>query len=359
MSIVDAHTASGGDGVTTDSTVVPMQRQLIVDPPHDEVVLVRIDELQSADSPRVLGENIEHVRALAEIDEFKLPPVLVQRNTLRVIDGMHRIHAAELRGCRTIAVQFYDGSESDSFVAAVTRNTTHGLPLSLADRTAATARIMASHPHWSDRKIAEVTGLSPTTVKAVRECSTDQAAHSNTRVGRDGRTRPINAGVGRILASELIRENPDASLRQIAEAAGVSPSTVLDVRERLRADRDPLPPKVRRGPVSRAATTRDRQPARSHAEATDVDWEVSLRQLRDDPSIRFTDSGRTLLRLLDTRLLRPAERQRLATSIPPYCAVTVVVLAKLVRDAWHDLAMKLEQHYLPVDRPGDADSDGR
>lgn len=40
-------------------------------------------------------------------------------------------------------------------------NTHHGLPLTRADRKAAAQRILDIHPHWSDRAIAKVTGLSP------------------------------------------------------------------------------------------------------------------------------------------------------------------------------------------------------
>jgi hypothetical protein len=43
----------------------------------------------------------------------------------------------------------------------------HGLPLTLADRLAAAARIVTACPYWSDRAVAAVAGLSPKTVTAV------------------------------------------------------------------------------------------------------------------------------------------------------------------------------------------------
>jgi hypothetical protein len=36
----------------------------------------------------------------------KLPPILVHRATNRIIDGMHRLEAAKLRGDETISVRF-------------------------------------------------------------------------------------------------------------------------------------------------------------------------------------------------------------------------------------------------------------
>ena len=81
-----------------------------------------------------------------------------------------------------------DGSEADAFVRAVQANIKHGLPLSLRDRKAAAARIVYSHPWWSNRAIASVTGLSPKTVAGIRR-STGESAPGDVRVGRDGRAR--------------------------------------------------------------------------------------------------------------------------------------------------------------------------
>ncbi|MFC7729983.1 hypothetical protein [Actinomadura keratinilytica] len=69
-----------------------------------------------------------------------LPPILVHRRTMRVVDGMHRLRAARLQGRCEIGVRFVDGPDADVFVAAVRANIGHGLPLSLADREAAAAR---------------------------------------------------------------------------------------------------------------------------------------------------------------------------------------------------------------------------
>lgn len=298
-----------------------------------------IDALLPADSPRLDGEDEDHVRALAEVDEELLPPVLVHRATMRVIDGMHRLRAMRLRGKDTVRVCF-DGSAEDPFVQAVRRNIEHGLPLSLSDRTAAAARILGSHPEWSDRKIASAAGLSASTVRAIRARSTDESAQSNTRLGRDGRERPVGRSAeGRVLASQLLRENPDMPLRQVAAAAGISPSTALDVRDRVRDGRDPIPAKIRKGGPRERKEPEPQVPAPRSGQ----NWETELNQLRVDPSLRFTDTGRALLRLLDARLLSTDERAVLATGIPSHCATTVASLARTIGAAWHQLAITLEQ----------------
>jgi hypothetical protein len=109
---------------------------------------------------------------------------------------------------------FYDGSDEDAFILSGQSNVEHGLPLSPADRTTAAERI-----------IARVTGLSPKTVAAVRKRSTAEIPHLRARVGRDGRTRPVDAADGRRLVGDLLTENPDASIRQIALRAGISQGT--------------------------------------------------------------------------------------------------------------------------------------
>src|SRR5687768_3713348 len=110
---------------------------------------VALSTLLPADSPRVEGEDADHVRALAEL-ECPLPPVIVHRPTMRVIDGMHRVHAATLRGESQIRVVFFDGSPEEAFVRAVQSNSAHGLPLSQADKSAAARRILESFPQWSN-----------------------------------------------------------------------------------------------------------------------------------------------------------------------------------------------------------------
>src|SRR5947208_3251503 len=79
---------------------------------------LRIAELTGAFSPRITGENTEHASRLAELDK-PLPPIVVHRSTMRVVDGMHRVRAAVLRGDEFIDAVFFDGSADDAFVLAV------------------------------------------------------------------------------------------------------------------------------------------------------------------------------------------------------------------------------------------------
>ncbi|GAB3882596.1 hypothetical protein GCM10029964_040590 [Kibdelosporangium lantanae] len=108
-------------------------------------VLVPIRSLLLADSPRVAGQDENHVRALARF-EGRLPPIVVHRPTMRVVDGAHRLRAALHRGEDEIEVNFVDGPDHDLFVLAVELNAGQGLPLSRRDRMTAATRIVRTHP---------------------------------------------------------------------------------------------------------------------------------------------------------------------------------------------------------------------
>lgn len=318
-----------------------------------QTVTLPIMSLLLDDSPRQGGESDEHARVLAESEE-QLPPILVHGQSMRVIDGMHRIRAAIMRGKEKIEAKIYHGTDDDAFVLAVRMNIAHGLPLTRADRSAAAIRIIGSHPHWSNRMIATATGLSAGTVGKVRRRSTVQDAQSTTRIGKDGRVRPIHSTAGRLKVGELLVEKPTASIREIAKEAGVSPSTVHDVRQRLRAGQDPAlecqpvqgslvtppPPEVCPSP----GMSGDPGSVRSDpVSAVSVDVDIILAKLKEDPSLRFSDAGRSLLRLLHRYRVDMAGSDKIAEMVPDHCADLVVKLTRGYARAWTSVAAQLKR----------------
>ncbi|GAB1509350.1 ParB/RepB/Spo0J family partition protein [Actinophytocola sp. KF-1] len=274
------------------------------------VTMVAVSEVRGGHSPRQSGENLEHVRTLADTDG-ELPPIIVRRDDMRVVDGMHRLRAARMRGDERIAVRFFDGGDDEAFVLAVRTNVTHGLPLSLADRKAAATRIMASHAHWSDRMIAKVAGLSAATVARIRRERPEPAP--DVRLGHDGKLRPVNSLERRRVARAILLTEPDLSLREVARRAGISPETARSVRRRL-AEAGPPP-----SPDPATLVTR----------------------LRSDPTLRFSETGRTLLRLLDARSVPPEKWAEIAANVPPHWRDTVARMAVECADTWRTFAETL------------------
>lgn len=318
---------------------------------------VPIDAVAPGENPRLNGVDPEHVHVLAKL-ESDLPPILVERATMRIIDGRHRLRAAIARGQQTIEVEFFDGPEQAAFVRAVEANIAHGLPLSLADRRAAAEQMIRLYPGWSDRRVAESAGLSDKTVAAIRRSSTPDGPQLSARVGRDGRTRPLNGTVGRWIASELIDERPHATLREIAKEAGISLATVRDVRERMRRGEDPIP--MRRSSMERhngggpqqnagssglsgsSATGAATRQLPDRQQETSLDCGPLLEGLKRDPALRHSEAGRALLRWLDFRTVKLKELQDATARIPPHAAIIVAKVARRCSAAWEDLATKFE-----------------
>jgi ParB-like chromosome segregation protein Spo0J len=291
-------------------------------------------------SPRMSGDDRAHISRLAEVDADLLPPILVQRASMRVIDGIHRVRAALLAGRDTIAVTFFDGDDDEAFVRAVQENTAHGLPLRLDERRAAAHRIIRTHPQFSDRAIGRVSGLSDKTVAAIRR-SVAESPQPLARLGSDGRVRPSDTTLGRRRAFDAMASRPGASLRDIAREAGISVGTAHDVRKRMLRGEDPVnlqdsrrPPAGDRGPAS----------ARKTYQPGDIRRGNLLRSLMRDPKLRHSEDGRMLLRWLQAHVDGIEDWCQFTDIIPAYRAASVAQLAEQCAAAWGEFAQVLSQH---------------
>ncbi|MFH8712626.1 ParB/RepB/Spo0J family partition protein [Streptomyces zaomyceticus] len=337
---------SSGADIDDHATVARRVARSIGEIRRSPVARVPVTALLLAGSPRVCGEDPGHVRLLGE-QENTLPPIVVHRATMRVVDGAHRVRAALLRGLSHIGAQFFDGEENEVFVLSVALNAGHGLPLSRTDRTSAARYILTSHPFWSDRSVATVAGVSAATVARLRKGVA--GATTGTRIGHDGRARPVNSTEGRARASELLRRDPTASLRQVARTAGISPATAADVRDRLLRGADPLPDRLRRAVESAERRTAHRSTEGTGAAVGDVlpSAEVLTQMaesLRRDPSLRLTESGREILRLLGVCTAAVRERRRNGTSaVPPHCLDPLAKLMRGYSEIWQSFAAEFEQ----------------
>lgn len=322
-----------------DLTVVQEWLSLIQTIP---VEIVAIKSIRSGPNLRADGgRSAEHVKLLSE-SGVHLPPIIVHRPTMRLIDGAHRLQVALSRAQDVIPARFFDGSEADAFVLAVRANVTHGLPLSLGDRKAAALRLILDHPHWSDRMIAGATGISHTTVGAQRRRVIGQNGQLHSRIGKDGKVRPATADQGRRIAAEVIRDRPEASLREISRIAGISTGTVRDVRARLSRGANPVP-----GLPDPAAS--DDRPQRCAAPPAEPEHgtappaqQAILRSLQNDPTLRFTDRGRTVLRLVSGIVHGSSGAEQALLDAPTHCHGHLAKLARANARFWSELADKLE-----------------
>jgi transposase len=317
---------------------------------------------------RGTGTDKAHVQMLAEVASFsELPPILIQRNSLRVIDGTHRLEAAKARGEKFIRARVINCTDNDAYILAVKANTLHGLPLSRADRVSSARRILDWHPDWSDRAIGMATGLSAKTVAGIRRETADQVQQFTKRLGRDGKRRPVTALEGRKRAAEYITAKPDASLREVARETDVSLGTVQDVRARMRSGLDPVSPgggdrrlAAAKGPVVRAVP--DRQPTAGSAEpqagrptllpsrigpqhgrraVQQPTWPQIAPKLAGDPSLRYTEGGRAFMRWMTAHMTNPVQWREFVDSIPAHWIDDISSVAEQASEEWRDFAEHL------------------
>jgi hypothetical protein len=75
---------------------------------------------------------------------------------------------------------------------------------------------------------------------------------------------------------------------------------------------------------------------------TEVDLDAALDTLRRDPTLRYSDSGRALLRWLDSRMVTMGQWRETMAGIPPHCQAKVAEIARACARAWVALADEVE-----------------
>jgi hypothetical protein len=150
----------------------------------EKVVSVPLESIRMGLSPRTLDEP--HVERLAATLDM-LPPVVVHRDTMLLVDGLHRYTATRRAGRDCIDAVMFDGSEREARIEAVRANTVHGLPMSTSDRKQAAVDIFRDSPDLSNGYVAKICGLDPKTVGPLRP--TREFPELEKRLGRDGKTR--------------------------------------------------------------------------------------------------------------------------------------------------------------------------
>jgi hypothetical protein len=164
----------------------------------------------------------------------------------------------------------------------------------------------------------------------------------HTRVGIDGKARPLNSAAGRLRAAQVLAERPHASLREVARLAGISPATVSDVKRRLAVGEPPVgalpaPPEVGaphapHAPHVAEETTQPR--SRRRAVPVTHDPGNALEKLLRDPSLRQKEIGRELLRLLHHNAIVMKGWPELVAAVPHHCTRTTADLARQYAESW-------------------------
>lgn len=269
------------------------------------------------------------------------------------------MHAESERDEECIEAEISVGKRGENIALAIGPKYDRGKPLAASRRMAAAVRIIAAYPALSDRRIGGMVGLSDKTVAAIRRRSTDTAPLPN-RVGSDGRARPVDPAERRLIARRLMEQNPHASLREIAEGAGVAVATARDVRQRMLKGQDVLPPRLRRlrgsgtvnadtsrapdedreeGRRTRRVAVNEGEPTQEHLPDAAI---PALDTLRNDPSLRMSLLGRSLLRLLVAHPDNHDDWERMVRAVPSHHLAGIARIARLQAEKWLQFSQMLE-----------------
>jgi ParB-like chromosome segregation protein Spo0J len=302
--------------------------------PNADEVDVALRDLRSAPSLRANGLDPAHVAVLAEMPD-RWPPIVVRRADMSVVDGQHRVAAARKLRLTHVRAVLFDGSSDDAYVEFVRCNVGHGLPLSLDERRAAVHRILRTHAGRSDRAIAALCGVSPKTVARVRDelGACGALTDGGTRVGRDGRARPIDAAAVRERIAEELQLHPDASLRFIAKKVGASPETVRSVRNRLGLVNEHVAsssPAVVIDPEATVLALLSRTQRRECA------W-------RDDAAMSTRDGGEEFVSWFDATMVDDADAWTYVRAVPLSRTYEIADEARRRASFWSSFAQTLER----------------
>jgi len=165
--------------------------------------VVNIDSIQidSNLQPRVDGIDADHVQSLQDApDGWPAVAVVEHKGRYVLVDGFHRFAAAQNLGLTEIPADILPMPiDGDLHALAFSLNAVHGRPLTLTDRRAFAARLLNRQADISNMEVSRRAGLSPTTVAGIRERleSRKEIDPAPERIGADGGRYPANPGGGR------------------------------------------------------------------------------------------------------------------------------------------------------------------
>jgi ParB-like chromosome segregation protein Spo0J len=302
---------------------------------------VQIKLLKLEMSPRIGGQDLDHVQALAfRFDDC--PPILVERSTSTVLDGVHRVLAARMLGRETVAAHYFEGTHEEAFVEAIRANVTHGKPLTLTEREAAARKLLAMHSDWSNRLVADVCALSDKTVARLRK-TTAEVPQLSARLGRDGRRRPINPRQVRDQIADRLKASPDADPELLAQSLSTSASTVRDVRRQLRRGQSPNGSGQGIRGATPGGTPSHQARENRRAISAAVEW-------REDRAILALPSGNELAEWLDQTSIRATHWAALIDEIPLGRIPELIQEAESRSVEWTRFAAALEDRFRELNR---------
>lgn len=104
--------------------------------------------------------NPDAIKRYKEMYEHnKQKAIIVDKKTMKVIDGVHRVTAAKEAGTDSVYVKYVDLHDSQMRAEAYQYNRLHGIPYSTAERNEVIWKLRRKDG-WAEQEIADLVGLS-------------------------------------------------------------------------------------------------------------------------------------------------------------------------------------------------------
>lgn len=135
--------------------------------------------------PRKSGADRALVKHYAPMLD-QLPPIVVQRGTFKLVDGLHRLTAAFDDAAMADVVRIEEIDVEDGFpiiAEAFRRNVTHGRPLTPSEKEAYAKALFETYPDKPVSEVAREAGISRPTATKISE-----------RLGRKAETVTVTRG---------------------------------------------------------------------------------------------------------------------------------------------------------------------
>lgn len=145
---------------------------------------------------RVKGLDDAHVTDLMEAyerpdSEIDPPRVWIIPAVGTVLTrGFHRVEALSRLGRKRIECEVRNGSVADALTDAAAGNAGHGLKRTNADKRRSVEMVVEAHPDWSNRRVADESGVSHAFVNEIRDVETASTSKPETRTDKKGNQRP-------------------------------------------------------------------------------------------------------------------------------------------------------------------------
>lgn len=203
---------------------------------NKEVKQVNIDliDLSGSTQSRVESNQDkvdEYAEAMQNGDNF--PPVDLYFDGQRywVGDGFHRIYACKSIGQTTVAAMVYQGTVRDALLHSVGANATHGLQRTNEDKRKAVLTLLNDEEwsKWSDRKIADKTGVTHKTVSKYRSELSGEFPQTERKVTRNGTTYNVKV-------TNISRSNQQRKQAALASVIKQIKQTVANVNDTPKED---------------------------------------------------------------------------------------------------------------------------